>query len=74
MTTMDQYFKEHPNFEELNIRNTLMLGQFKHVIRLCYPCGMFEDVRGEHGEPPTIERFAKAFTRHHKECDDGCHI
>lgn len=72
--TMDQYFKEHPTEEELHIKNTLVLGQFKHVIRLAYPCGMFEDVRGLHGEPPTMEKLATAFARHRNECTDGCHV
>jgi hypothetical protein len=57
---------------EYNIAETRFIGQYKHVIRLEYPCGMFEDTRDKHGEPPTLQIIADTLARHKKECEDGC--
>jgi hypothetical protein len=56
--------------DEHNIKYTTFLGQFKHVIRLCYPCGRFEDAKAPHGEPPTLEIIANLLAEHRKECRD----
>lgn len=74
MIESDAYHNEYPTEEELHIKNTKLVGQFKHVIRLYYPCNMFEDVRGSHGDPPTMEKIATVFARHRNECTDGCHM
>jgi len=55
-----------------NIAETKFVGQFKHVIRLYYPCHMFEDVRGPHGQPPELSLIATVLARHKRECEDGC--
>lgn len=74
MLESESYHNEFAGYEELHIKNTNIVGHYKHVIRLYYPCGMFEDIRGPHGEPPTMEKFATVFARHREECIDGCHM
>lgn len=54
------------------LADTKFVGQFKHVIRLYYPCEMFEDVKGDRGEPPDLQRIAFVLARHKRECEDGC--
>lgn len=61
-----------PHTESFNIAETKFVGQFKHVIRLYYPCGYFEDVKGPHGEPPDLTMIAQVLARHKRECDLGC--
>lgn len=55
--------------ETFDIKTTTFVGHFKHVIRLNYPCGMFEDTRDSYGEPPTLLIIANTIARHKKECD-----
>lgn len=64
-----EYKIETPRYK---IADTKFVGQFKHVIRLYYPCEMFEDVKGPHGDPPDLTEIARVLARHKRECEDGC--
>lgn len=59
-------------FPSKDFSETKFVGKFQHVIRLYYPCTMFEDVRGPHGNPPTLQQIANVLARHKRECEDGC--
>lgn len=53
-----------------NLQETRFIGQFRHVIRLEYPCGNIEDVRAPYGEPPTLLDIAVVLKRHKTECEE----
>lgn len=52
-----------------NLQRAKLIGHFKHVIRLDYPCENIEDIRGPHGQPPTVEDLANAMKRHLEDCE-----
>lgn len=54
------------------LADTEFIGKYQHVIRLNYPCGNIEDVKGPHGQPPTLTIIASVLARHKKECEYGC--
>lgn len=54
----------------MDLKDTKLIGQYKHVIRLKYPCENIEDIRDKYGEPPTVEILVQALKRHREECEE----
>lgn len=54
----------------MDLKDTKLIGHYKHVIRLNYPCGNIEDIKDNYGEPPTVEILVVALKRHREDCED----
>lgn len=69
---MDEEPNDLDRFPPYKLADTEFVAKYQHVIRLNYPCGDIEDVKGPKGTPPTLTIIAGVLARHKRECDYGC--
>lgn len=55
---------------EMSLRYTKLVGVYRHVTRLNYPCGDFDDIKGPHGKPPTVNELINGLRSHKDICEE----